>query len=413
MTDIFVAGVGMTKFGRHPQRSYKDLTRESVTLALADAGAAQADIGQGYFGSCVLGLLQDQHMIPGQVALREMGFEGIPIFNIEGACASASSALFLAAQAIRAGSCDIAVAVGTEKMISDDKQRMFAAFDSAWDVSTAEANKDYLLQMGEGVTPPEGSQSPKPYSMFMDVYAAMCRLHMKTFGTTQRQIAAVAAKNHGHSVHNDLSQYQVAYSLEEVMAAPPITYPLTLPMCSPISDGSAAAIICNSAGLKRLSGDSSRAVRLLGSVVRSGTGREPDDYRHHVTALAAAQLYEQAGVGPEEVDVAEVHDATAMGEIIQVENLQLLPFGEAGPAAERGDLTLGGHIPVNTSGGLESKGHPIGATGLGQVHELVTQLRGEAGPRQVEGARIALQENGGGIVGVEEATAVVNLFARQ
>ena len=413
MSDIYVAGVGMTKFGRHLERSYKDLTREAVELAMADAGAEIPDIRQAYFGSCVLGFLQDQHMIPGQVALRAMGFEGIPIFNIEGACASASSALFLASQAIRAGSCDIAVAVGTEKMISEDKQRMFAAFDSAWDVSTAAANKEKLLQMGEGVTPPEGSQSPRPYSMFMDVYAAMCRLHMKTFGTTQKQIAAVAAKNHSHSVHNDLSQYQVAYTVDEILAAPPITYPLTLPMCSPISDGSAAAVVCNSAGLKRLKGDSSRAVRLLASVVRSGTNREAIDYRNHVTALAAAELYEQAGVGPGEVDVAEVHDATAMGEIIQVENLQLLPFGEAGPAAERGELTLGGRMPVNTSGGLESKGHPIGATGLGQVHELVTQLRGEAGPRQVDGAQIALQENGGGIVGVEEATAVVNLFARQ
>ncbi len=413
MSDIYVAGVGMTKFGRHLERSYKDLTREAVELAMADAGAEIPDIRQAYFGSCVLGFLQDQHMIPGQVALRAMGFEGIPIFNVEGACASASSALFLASQAIRAGSCDIAVAVGTEKMISEDKQRMFAAFDSAWDVSTAEANKDKLLQMGEGVTPPEGSQSPRPYSMFMDVYAAMCRLHMKTFGTTQKQIAAVAAKNHSHSVHNDLSQYQVAYTVDEILAAPPITYPLTLPMCSPISDGSAAAVVCNSAGLKRLKGDNSRAVRLLASVVRSGTNREASDYRNHATALAAAELYEQAGIGPGEVDVAEVHDATAMGEIIQVENLQLLPFGEAGPAAERGELTLGGRMPVNTSGGLESKGHPIGATGLGQVHELVTQLRGEAGPRQVDGARIALQENGGGIVGVEEATAVVNLFARQ
>ena len=413
MTEIYVAGIGMTKFGRHPQRDYKDLTREAVELALADAGAEQVDVGQAYFGSCVLGFLQDQHMVPGQVALRAMGFEGVPIFNVEGACASASSALFLAAQAIRAGSCDVAIAVGAEKMISNDKQKMFAAFDSAWDVSTAEANKDLLLKMGEGLVPPEGSQSPKPYSMFMDVYAAMCRLHMKTFGTTQRQIAAVAAKNHGHSVHNPLSQYQVAYSVEEILAAPPITYPLTLPMCSPISDGSAAAVVCNSDGLKRLSGDSSRGVRLLGSVVRSGTNREATDYRNHLTALAAAEVYEQAGVGPGDVDVAEVHDATAMGEIIQVENLQLVPFGEAGPAAESGELTIGGRLPVNPSGGLESKGHPIGATGLGQVHELVTQLRGEAGPRQVEGARIALQENGGGIVGVEEATAVVNLFARQ
>ena len=162
--------------------------------------------------------------------------------------------------------------------------------------------------------------------------------------------------------------------------------------------------------MKRLKGDSSRAVRLLGSVVRSGSNRDASDYKNHVTALAAIEAYEKAGIGPGDVDVAEVHDATAMGEIIQVENLQLVPFGEAGPAAERGDLTVGGRIPVNPSGGLECKGHPIGATGLGQIHELVTQLRGEAGNRQVAGAKVAVQENGGGIVGNEEATAVKKYF---
>ena len=164
--------------------------------------------------------------------------------------------------------------------------------------------------------------------------------------------------------------------------------------------------------MKRLRGDAGRAVRLLASVVRSGTSRESTDYRNHLTALAAVDAYEAAGVSPKDIDVAEVHDATAMGEIIQAENLQLAPFGEAGPAAERGDFTVGGRIPINPSGGLESKGHPIGATGLGQVYELVSQLRGECGKRQVADARIALQENGGGIVGVEEATAVVNIFAK-
>jgi|TARA_R110000782_G_scaffold256548_1_gene345602 acetyl-CoA acetyltransferase len=412
MNEIYIAGVGMTQFGRHLERSYKDLTREAVENALTDAGANKDDVKQAYFASCVIGFMQDQHMIPGQVALRSMGFEGIPVFNVEGACASASSALYLAAQAIKAGSCDIALAVGTEKMNSPDKAKMFAAFDSAWDVSSVEANKEELLKMGDGVTPPEGSQSPKPYSMFMDVYAGFCRQHMKTFGTTQRQIAAVAAKNHTHSVHNDLSQYQVPYTIDEVMAAPPITYPLTLPMCAPISDGSAAAVICNAEGLKRLQGQSSRAVRLLSSVVRSGIQRTAEDYKNHLTALAATDAYEQAGISPGDVDVVEVHDATAMGEIIQVENLQLVPYGEGGPAAERGDFTIGGRVPVNPSGGLESKGHPIGATGLGQVYELVTQLRGEAGPRQVNGARIAIQENGGGIFGVEEATAVINIFSK-
>ncbi|MBA36063.1 MAG: thiolase [Oleispira sp.] len=412
MSDIYIAGVGMTKFGRHLERSYHDLTGEAVELALSDAGADKRDIAQAYFGSCVIGFMQDQHMVPGQIALRSMGFEGIPIFNVEGACASASSAMYLAAQAIRAGDCDIAIAVGTEKMNSPDKAKMFAAFDSAWDVSTAEANRQQLVKMGEGIIPPEGSQSPKPYSMFMDVYAGFCRQHMKTFGTTQRQIAAVSAKNHTHSVHNPLSQYQVAYTTDEVMAAAPITYPLTLPMCAPISDGSAAAVLCNAEGLKRLQGDASRSVRLLSSVVRSGTTRDASDYRNHVTAQAASQAYEKAGVSPADVDLAEVHDATAMGEIIQAENLQLVPFGEAGPAAENGEFTIGGRVPINTSGGLESKGHPIGATGLGQVHELVTQLRGEAGARQVEGAKVAIQENGGGIFGVEEATAVISILAK-
>ena len=412
MSTIYIAGVGMTKFSRHLERSYKDLTREAVASALKDAGADKSDVGQAFFASCVVGYMQGQDMIPGQIALRSMGFEGIPIFNLEGACASASAALHLSAQAIKAGACDIALAVGTEKMYSKDKAKMFSAFDSAWDVETVEKNKELLLKMGEGIELPEGSQSDRPYSIFMDVYAAFSRLHMKTFGTTQRQVAAVSAKNHGHSVHNSLSQYRKAYTIEEIMGAPPITYPLTLPMCSPISDGSAAAVICNDDGLKRLKGDASRVVRLLSSVVRSGSHREPDDYRNHITALAAKDAYEKAGVGPEDTDVAEVHDATAMGEIIQVENLQFVPFGEGGPAAERGDFTIGGRIPVNPSGGLESKGHPIGATGLGQIHELVTQLRGEAGKRQVQDARIALQENGGGIVGNEEATAVVNILAR-
>ncbi|WP_298184629.1 thiolase family protein [uncultured Pseudomonas sp.] len=413
MSDIFIAGIGMTKFGRHLQRSYKDLTREAVEQALTDAGAELQDVRQAYFASCVIGFMQDQHMIPGQVALRSMGFSSIPIFNLEGACASASTALYLAAQAIKAGSCDIAIAVGTEKMNSPDKAKMFAAFDSAWDVSTLDANRDSLMQMGANVECPEGSQSSRPYSMFMDVYAAFCRQHMKTFGTTQRQIAAVSAKNHLHSMHNPRSQYQNAYSIDEVLAAPAITYPLTLPMCAPISDGSAAVVLCNASGLKRLKGDASRAVKLLGSVVRSSTDRHYSDYRNHITALAAAEAFEKSGISPADIDVAEVHDATAMGEIIQAENLQLVPFGEAGAAAERGDFTIGGRIPINPSGGLESKGHPIGATGLGQVFELVSQLRGEAGKRQVEGARIAIQENGGGLYGIEEATAVVNIFAKQ
>jgi acetyl-CoA acetyltransferase len=294
-----------------------------------------------------------------------------------------------------------------------DKAKMFSVFDAGWDVSTVEENKKTLLAMGEGIVPPPGTTSERPYSVFMDVYAAMCRSHMKRYGTTQRQIAAVAAKNHQHSVHNPLAQFQQPFTIEQVLASPPITYPLTTAMCSAISDGAAAVVLCNAAGLKRLKGSTSRAVRVLASVILTGSTRGVDESDKIVAHLAAKKAYEQAGVSPKDVSVAEVHDAAAMGEILNAESLMLVPFGEGGPAAERGDFTVGGRIPINPSGGLESKGHPIGATGLGQIHELVMQLRGEAGQRQVQGARVAIQENGGGLHGIEEAVVAINILANQ
>jgi acetyl-CoA acetyltransferase len=246
----------------------------------------------------------------------------------------------------------------------------------------------------------------------MKIYAAMCRNHMKTYGTTQRQIAAVSAKNHGHSVYNPYSQFRKPFTIDEVLAAPPITYPITLPMCAPVTDGAAAALLCNEEGLKRIGADRSRCIRVAASVFRSFTHRRPGDAEMSIGHLAALQAYEQAGLGPRDMHVAEVHDASAMGEIIQAENLGFVPFGEGGPAAERGEFTLGGRIPINTSGGLESKGHPLGATGIGQLFELVTQLRGEAGVRQVPGARHAIQENGGGLQGIEEAALAIHILSK-
>jgi acetyl-CoA acetyltransferase len=246
----------------------------------------------------------------------------------------------------------------------------------------------------------------------MDVYAAFCRLHMKHFGTTQAQIAAVSAKNHNHSVKNEKSQYRDSYSVEDVLRAPRITYPLTLPMCAPISDGAAAAILVSEGGLKRLNLSRDRAIVIRASIIRTGSDRTADDFGNHITARAARDAYEIAGIAPADVSVAEVHDATAMGEIIQIENLGLVPLGEGGPASERGDTTIGGCVPVNPSGGLESKGHPIGATGLGQIYELVNQLRGECGERQVEGAKVAVAENGGGLIGLEEAVAAITVLAK-
>jgi len=407
----YVAGVGMTPTGKFLDRSIKQLTADAVTAALADAGLAVADIQAAYFSNATQGVLEGQTMVRGQIALRPLGIEGIPVYNLENACASASSAFNLAVQAVRSGEVEVALAVGAEKMFCTDKAKMFSVFDGAWDLQDIEGNKTTLLAMGHGIEPPDGSTSKAPYSLFMDIYAAFGRFHMREFGTTQRQFAAVAAKNHGHSAHNPLAQYRNTYTVEQVLAAPPITYPLTLPMCAPISDGAAAAIVCSEAALARLA-DRRRAVRVLASVVATGTTRKPEDVGGHITAKASKLAYERAGVGPQDISVAEVHDATAIGEIVQSENLGFCEFGAGGALAESGATTVGGRIPINTSGGLESKGHPIGATGIGQLHELVTQLRGEAGARQVRGARLAMAENGGGLYGIEEAVCAITILGR-
>ncbi|MBR0568895.1 thiolase family protein [Azoarcus sp. L1K30] len=411
-TRAFVAGVGMTRFGKHLDQSVKTLTRAAVEQALADAGCERGDVQMAFFANAAQGHMEGQDMIRGQVALRAMGFEGLSVVNVENACASASTAFQMAVAMVSGGGADIVLAVGAEKMFSEDKARTFGVFDGAWDVHDVAAGRERLLRMGEGITPPPGTVSTKPYSVFMDIYAAFGRMHMREFGTTMAQFAAVSAKNHQHSAHNPLAQYQQAYSVEEILAAPAITYPLTLPMCSPVSDGAAAAIVCSQAGLARLAGRSSRAVQVLGWALQGGSDRAPEAFDRHLVREAARKVYEQAGVGPEDVSVAEVHDATAIGEIIQSEVLGLCPPGQGGVCAERGETRIGGRIPINPSGGLESKGHPIGATGLGQIFELVTQLRGEAGARQVDGARIAIAENGGGLVGIEEAAACVTLLGR-
>lgn len=412
MTDIYIAGIAMTQFGRHLDRSLESLAGEALNGALADSGASRADLGTAFYAGITNGALQGQPSISGQVVLSKVGIEGIPIFNLENACATGSSAVNLAIQSLRAGVTDVALAIGCEKMNVADKSRTLALFEQGWDVSRADETTARLVKMGEGVEPPPGSESDRPYSRFMAIYGAWCRWHMKNFGTTQRQIAAVCSKNHQHSVHNPYSQFQKTFSIDEVLAAPPITYPLTLPMCAPITDGAAAAILCTAEGLKRIGADRSRAIRVAASVMRSFTLRDESEPEKHVSALAARQAYEMAGLGPNDMDVAEVHDATAMGEILQVENIGLVPLGEGGPSAERGDFTVGGRIPVNPSGGLESKGHPLGATGIGQLFELTTQLRGEAGARQVEGARHAIQENGGGLLGIEEAAIAIHILSK-
>jgi acetyl-CoA acetyltransferase len=410
---VHIAGVGITPFGKQPEKSVKDLVSEAVRAALADAGCEARDIQAAYFATAGQGAIEGQYMVAGEIALKAMGITGIPVTNVENACASSSTALNAARWFVAAGGGDICLVVGVDKLFSPDKEKSFAVFDGAWDVHTAQAQAAALQSIAPRVRPPADYVEPGRRSVFMDVYASLARLHMQTFGTTQRQLAAVAAKNHVHSTRNPLAQFQYPLTIDEVLAARLVSWPLTLPMCAPIGDGAAAAIVCRDAGLRRLrDAKRGRAVRLLASVLRTATERPAEDYSHHLCHLAALEAYEQAGVGPRDMSLAEVHDATSFAEIQQTEALGFCAFGEGGPMAESGATTLGGRIPINVNGGLLSRGHPIGATGLAQVHEMVTQLRGEAGARQVEGARFAIAENGGGFNGVEEAVTCITILGR-
>jgi acetyl-CoA acyltransferase len=410
MTDVFIVGVGMTPLGKHLDTSVKQLTAASVSDALADAAIDRDDIDAAWFCNTRQGVLEGQHGIRGQAALRSFGLEGIPIFNTDNACASSSSGVMQAFAAVKAGIYDVVLVVGTEKMNYPDRRKeMFEAFKGSWDRDLAEEHLASLLASGEGLRlPPEALAETRDHSVFMDIYAAQARFHMKTFGTTQRQIAAVAAKNHWHSQFNPLAQYRTPFSIEEVLADKLVSWPITRSMCAPMTDGSAAVILASNHALSRF--DRARAVRVRGIGVSSSTNRSAEQFDRHLTRIAATRCYEMAAAGPEDISVAELHDASAIAEIIQSENVGFCPYGEGGRLADSGATRLGGRLPINVSGGLLSKGHPVGATGAIQIFELVTQLRHEAGERQVEHARLALAENGGGFHGLEEAACVVTML---
>lgn len=410
MEKTYIIGVGMSHFGRFLDRSLADITGEAVTEALVDSGLTANDIGAAYFANSTQGVVEGQHLVRGQLALRKLGFQNLSVTNVENACASGSTALNSAIAYVASGQGDVALAVGADKMNAPDRARSFAIFDGAWDVSDVEGQISRLEQLGHAVQPPKREVEPSQRSVFMDVYAALARFHMGTFGTTQVDIAYIAAKNHRHSVRNPKAQYRNDMTMEEVLAAREISWPLTLPMCAPISDGAAAAIVVSEKKARQIG--LARAVHIAASVQAAGSDRAPEDLEHHICRRAVDKAYELSGIAPEDVSVVEVHDATAFAELQQAELLRLCPMGEGGRLASSGATTLGGRIPINVSGGLESRGHPIGATGLAQIYELVTQLRGEAGDSQVEGARVALAENGGGFHGYEEAVAVITLLQR-
>jgi acetyl-CoA acyltransferase len=412
MAKAYIVGIAVTQLGKQPNRSVKDLTRDAVTQALADANADMSDIQAAWFSNTRQGMMEGQNVIRGQCALRSMGFSGIPIINVENACASSSTGVNQAYAALAAGIYDVALVAGAEKMFFPEKKKeMFQAFIGGTDIYLKDEIYERLMEMGAGATP-TGVQDPDPAerSFFMDIYSAFAKQHMKAYGTTVRQIAAAAAKNHTHSSLNPNAQYRHAMTVEDVLNDKPVVWPLTRAVCAPISDGASAAIICSERVLSKF--DRARAVAIHASSLVSSTDRDPADFRGHCARKAADIAYNQAGIGPEDIDVVELHDATSMAEIMHIENLGLFAPGEGGPATERGDTKLGGRVPVNTSGGLVSKGHPIAATGIGMMHEVATQLRGEAGARQVEGACFGIVENGGGFWGVEEAAVAVTILGR-
>lgn len=412
MTQVYIVGIAMTALGKFVERSVKDLTKEAVLNAVKDANIRLGDIEAAWFSNTRQGLLEGQNAVRGQCALRPLGFQKIPICNVENACASGSTALLQAVANIKAGMCDTALVVGAEKMFFPEKRgAMFKAFMGGTDIHRLEEFQQKVVNISPELIPPEfKGVDTGQRSFFMDSYAAQARLHMETFGTTQKQFAAAAAKNHWHSTMNAHAQYQNNMSIDEVLKGRLVSWPFTLPMCAPISDGAAAAIICSEKALAKLGRN--RAVHIKGLSLVSGTERADNDFANHIGRIAAIGAYEKASLDPKDISVAEVHDATAYSEIQQIENLGLCNIGEGGLFTEQGQTTLGGQTPVNTSGGLVSKGHPVGATGIMQLYELVTQLRGEAGSRQVSNAHIAVAENGGGFYEIEEAATVVTVIER-
>lgn len=406
----YIAGVGMTPFGNAIDQSLSQLAATAINEALKDAGLAAKDLGAAYMGNAAAGVITGQVCVPGQVVLRNMGIGRIPVINVENACATSATAFQQAATMVTLGVYDVVLVCGYEKLYHKDKEKTFSVFTGAIDVDQIDAIKAGLKTRNEAIGAElDMSQAGITRSIFIDIYATWAREHMHRYGTRPEELAAVSAKNSFHGSLNPLSQFRDRISVEQVLAAREIVSPLTLPMCAPIGDGAAAVVLVSEKKARQLG--MSRCVRVAASSLHSGWDRaEGED---EMVPQAAAAIYEQAGLGADDIHCVELHDASAISEIKYYEYLGLCGAGEGGDFVARGDSTLGGKVPVNTSGGLMRKGHPIGATGAAQIVELVTQLRGEAGDRQVVGAQHALAENGGGYIGSDAAALVLSILSKE
>ncbi|MFJ9938187.1 lipid-transfer protein [Streptomyces virginiae] len=400
----YIVGVGMTKFEKPESRDwqYWDMAKEAGSAALVDAGVDYGLVQQVPVGYCF------QASTAGQRAAYELGLTGVPVYNVNNNCATGSTALMMARQFVEGGLSDCVLALGFEKMKrgalgggADGGARGGAADES---FKTSPVARHYgIMAAGHGfeMSPPTAQ-----------IFGNAAREHMERYGTTPAQLAAVGAKNHRHSADNPNAQFQDVYSVEEILAAKEIHAPLTKLQCSPTSDGAAAALVVSERFLVA-HGLHDKAVEIVAQAMTTDTeasfasGSCIDVVGKPMTAAAARQVYESSGLGIEDVDVVELHDCFSINELLTYEALGMCEDGAAGKLVESGATTYGGRWVVNPSGGLISKGHPLGATGLAQAAELVWQLRGAAGPRQVPGARVGLAHN----IGLGGA-AVVTMLRR-
>jgi acetyl-CoA acetyltransferase len=379
MQHIHITGGAMTRFGRHPGVKAPELAQQAILGALADAGVPKEKV-QAIYCANVLG-----GMILGQLVVRDLGFDGIPVYNVENACASGATAVHLARHALLAGQYDTVLVFGIEQL-------------------TALGGGTIPLQRNDHKT----DLYARSGMVLPAVYAMRGTRFLHERGASPEDLAAVAVKNRRHGSLNEYAQQRTETTVEEVLASRMIADPLTLLQCCPSQVDGAAAVV-----LSTRVGGAARPVQVLSSVVVSGRREQAGDdiLDAEITARAARQAYEAAGLGPDDVDVVELHDAFTIAELLYYEALQLAPRGEAVPLLRSGATRLGGRVPVNPSGGLLAKGHPLGATGVAQMVEVMWHLQGRAGTRQVEGARIGLTQcTGGGIAGVDHAASSVHLL---
>ena len=423
----YIIGVGMTPIVK-TGGTYEELCSEAISEAMEDAGLSyEGDkdvLGGIWYGSCAQGMLTSQHSIRGQVILRRLGFECLPVVNVENACATATTALNQAIVHVQAGVSEVALAVGVEKMMPDlttlDKFPEIAAalpymgLAAFWMGCEQDRKEDYIdhwrreksetLGIPYEETSVGGDRSP-----FMDYYAVKALKFMNKYGATQEELARVCAKTHHHSTMNPKAQYQKDMTWEEILADKPITYPLTRPMCAPTGEGCAAAAVCSEKYLTEHT-EIKDPLLVLSSVLVSGKPR--GDFDQDISGRAAELAFQEAKLKRRDIDVLEVHDATTFAEIYQTYQAGFCPPEHAAEYCASGATALGGELPTNVSGGLISRGHPVGCTGLAQIYELALQLRGRAGARQVKGAKIGMQINGGGVIGVEEAALGLHILRK-